>query len=136
MHNINNFKKKEDVIAYINEHLQGYDGYVQFSNRPIDIARDVFINASVQVRDEKESFISEAHFSNGKESVAIRQMNATWRLSTTDIDNVEVETFYAIADLKVKMAHIWKLKKDEHCLGMDVLTIDKVVFAGFTGGDK
>ncbi len=135
MHNINNFNKKEDVIAYINEHFQGYEGYVQFSDRPIDIGIDVFMKNTVKVTNEK-GFISEAHFSNGKESVAIRQMNATWRLSTTDITKAEVETFYAIADLKVKMAHIWKLKEDEHCLGMDVLNIDKVVFAGFAGGEK
>jgi len=135
MHNINNFNKKEDVIAYINEHFQDYEGYVQFSHRPINISTDVFINTRPKVNDEV-GFVYEAHFSNGKESVAIRQMNAMWKLSTTNIDNVEVETFYAIADLKVKMAHIWKLKEDEHCLSMDVLNIDKVVFAGFAGGEK
>lgn len=127
-------KNRTEIIAYINS-LSGYEGYVQFSHRPIDIQKDIFREANPKVENEK-GFIYEAHFSNGIESISIRQLNESWLVSTTNITNAELETFHAIADLKVNMAQIWEAKEDTLCENMKVMKLEKVVFAGFEKGDN
>ena len=123
-------KNREEVIDYINT-LSGYEGYVQFSHRAIDIEKDVFLDKEPKVENEA-GFIYEAHFSNEEKSIMIRQVNDAWLVSETDISNAELETFHAIAGLKVKMAQIWEAKADELCEGMEVMKLQKVVFAGFS----
>ena len=127
-------KNRTEIIDYINT-LKGYEGYVQFSHRPITVGKDVFIETDPKVEDE-EGFVYEAHFSNGVESVAVRQLNDAWLVSTVSIENAELETFHGIADLKIKMAQIWEDENDELCENMKVTKLKKVVFAGFTGGEK
>ncbi|MCF6244160.1 MAG: TIGR04423 family type III CRISPR-associated protein [Sulfurovum sp.] len=127
-------KSRTEILAYIND-LDGYEGYVQFSHRPIDIKKDVFVGRNPQVEDEV-GFVYEAHFANGKESIGIKQVNDTWLVSSTDIENVPTETFVAIADLKVNMAQIWIAESDTLCEDMEVLKLKKVVFSGFAGGEK
>ncbi len=126
-------KNREEVIAYINT-LSGYEGYVQFSHRPIDLAKDVFQDSDPKVEDEA-GFVYEAHFANGRESIAIRQFNDVWLVATTSIENAELETFYGISDLKVNMAQIWEAQSDPLCEEMEVMKLQKVVFAGFAKGD-
>ena len=131
-------KNKKEVIDYINE-LQGYQGYVQFSHRPIEKTKDIFLDNNPQIKDE-EGFVYEAHFCNGKESIAIRQINDGWFISKTDISNIDkndiqefitdIEKF----DYKVKMAQIWEEVGDELCENMPVKKLKKVVFAGFING--
>ncbi len=125
-------KSRIETIDYINT-LEGYEGYVQFSHRPIEIDKDVFIKRNPKVENE-EGFVYEAHFSNGSESIMIRQQNSDWIVSITDIKEVEREVFHGIANLKVKMAQIWEAKADELCEGMEVMKLQKVVFAGFENG--
>jgi CRISPR type III-associated protein (TIGR04423 family) len=127
-------KNRTEVIEYING-LKGYEGYVQFSNRPIKIEEDVFMGRDPKV-EEKEGFVYEAHFSNAVESIAIRQQNEAWLVSVSNIENAELETFHAIAGLKVNMAQIWVEKEDELCEGMKVKKLQKVVFAGFERGES
>lgn len=127
-------KNRVEVIEYING-LKGYEGYVQFSHRAIDLERDVFIGKELEVKNEL-GFVYEAHFCNGVESIMIRQVNADWLVSKTDITNAELETFHGIDNLKVKMAQIWKPEKDDLCKDMDVMKLQKVVFAGFEKGVK
>ena len=127
-------KNRTEVIAYINE-LKEYEGYVQFSHRPIDLERDLFPRSEDIVQETKQSFVYEAHFCNGQESIMIRQQNADWVVSKTEITSAEFETFHGIAGLKVKMAQIWEAKADELCEGMEVMTLKKVVFAGFEKGE-
>lgn len=126
-------KNREEVLVYINT-LNGYEGYVQFSHRPIDVKKDVFRNSNPKVEDEA-GFVYEAHFSNGSESIAIRQQNDVWAVSRSNIEDAEFETFDAIAGLKVKMAQIWKAESDFLCEGMEVMKLKKVVFVGFAKGD-
>ena len=126
--------KKEEVVDYINA-LKGYEGYVQFSHRPIEMERDVFLECDPKVEDEK-GFVLEAHFFNGSDAVSIRQVNAEWVVdesSNVSLDNVEC--YHAIGDLKIKMAQIWMPKKDENCSNMEVMKLEKVVFAGFEKGE-
>ncbi|CAA6804229.1 MAG: Unknown protein [uncultured Sulfurovum sp.] len=121
--------EKSKVINYING-LGGYRGYVQFSHRPIDIERDVFIDHNPSVKDE-EGFILEAHFFNGSTSLSIRQVNAEWIVDESlniPLDNLE--TYHGIDDLKIKMAQIWTLQQDDNCANLEVLKLNKVVFAG------
>lgn len=127
-------KSRTEVIAFINT-LEGYDGYVQFSHRPINLEKDVFNGVSPKVEDE-EGFVYEAHFCKENESIMIRQINADWLVSITDISNTALETFHGIADLKVNMAQIWKSQKDKLCENMDVMKLEKVVFAGFKKDEK
>jgi CRISPR type III-associated protein (TIGR04423 family) len=87
--------------------------------------------------DPKEGFVYEAHFCNGVESIAIKQVNAAWFVSKTDISNVldEDTEIYFAHEKNVKMAQIWKEEADEYCEGMEVNKLQKVVFAGFAGGE-
>lgn len=127
-------KSRAEVIAFINT-LEGYDGYVQFSHRPINLETDVFNGVSPKVEDE-EGFVYEAHFCKENESIMIRQINADWLVSITDISNAVLETFHGIADLKVNMAQVWKAEKDELCENMDVMKLEKVVFSGLKKDKK
>jgi len=123
-------KNRTEVIEYINS-LKEYEGYVQFSHRPIDLEKDLFPRTTDIELENQQSFVYEAHFCNGQESIMIRQQNADWVVSKTDIASAEFETFYGIAGLKVKMAQIWQSEADELCDGMEVMKLQKVVFAGF-----
>jgi len=131
---------KQQVIEYINN-LQNYQGYVQFSHRPIEKSKDIFLDNNPQIEDE-DGFIYEAHFCNGKESISIRQINNSWLVSKTDISNIsssDMQEF--ITDIekfnyKAKMAQIWEEVEDELCENMKVKKLKKVVFAGFEGDKK
>jgi len=133
-------KSNSEVLAYINK-LDGYRGYVQFSDRPLE-ARDVFEDKNPNVATDENGFVYEAHFSNGTNSIMIRQQNAGWIVSETDLSAVETKDteLYALektSHLKgvnsnwVKMAQIWKPEPDALCEGMEVMKLKKVVFAGF-----
>ena len=132
---------KTEVINYINS-LDTYEGYVQFSHRPIDKNKDIFYDGkNVKVEDES-GFIYEAHFCNGTNSIQIRQVNDSWLISETDIShtNDEVTQEY-ITDIenfpyKVKMAQIWESENDKFCEDMEVKRLKKVLFAGFKGETK
>ena len=122
---------KNEVVTLINE-LEGYEGYVQFSNRPIEG------KWCGPIDEKEEGFVYEAHFCNGKESLAIRQINDVWLLSRTDISDVpeEDKQTYESKFGKVIMAQKWEDEKDELCENMFVKRLKKVVFAGFAGGEK
>ncbi len=135
-------KTKQEAINYINS-LEGYQGYIQFSHRPIDREKDICLAGEVKKIDESENgFIYEAHFCNGIESIQIRQVNDSWLVSTTDISNVdENDTQKYISDIEnfpydVKMAQIWEAKEDPLCEGMQVKKLTKVVFTGFFKGER
>jgi len=124
-----------EVIKFIND-LNGYQGYVQFSHRAIDKARDIFITDNPKIENEN-GFVFEAHFANNKESISIKQINDSWIVSRSDISNIEdryIQSF--LTDIKgfkhkVKMAQIWETKEDNLCENMRVMNLQKVVFAGF-----
>ena len=134
-------KSRTEVIEYINS-LKAYEGYVQFSDTPLREC-DVFEGYQDIKLTPTKGFVYEAHFTNGKESIMIRQQNAEWVVSTTDdISKVEEKdmNLYALEktshlkDVKsewVKMAQIWEAKADKLCDGMEVMKLQKVVFAGF-----
>ena len=129
-------KTKKEVVEYIND-LEGYEGYVQFSHRPIEKTRDIFLNEkSIKVADES-GFIYEAYFCNGAESIQIRQINSCWLVARTDISDVREKDMQSYLSeignfpYKVKMAQIWEAKEDGLCAGMQVQKCKKVVFAGF-----
>jgi len=133
--------RKEDIVKIINEDYRDYEGYVQFSHRPIEREKDIFHNGKkVEIIDES-GFVYEAHFCNGSESVVIRQINDSWLISTTDISNIAPkDTEKYISDIKdfsykIKMAQIWKEENDPFCENIPTLKLKKVVFAGFAKGD-
>jgi CRISPR type III-associated protein (TIGR04423 family) len=127
-------KTKEEIVEYINS-LQGYEGYVQFSDRPIE---DIWTQKSNITVNAKDGFVYEAHFCNGVESIGIKQINAEWLVSKTDISNIKDEDTlaYFSYEKNVKMAQIWEEEADEFCEGMKVKKLKKVVFDGFVGGEK
>jgi len=139
-----NNEEKVELIKYINS-LDGYRGYVQFSDRPLE-QKDVFENSNPSVATDEKGFIYEAHFANDKNSIMIRQQNAEWVVSETIISDVKekdmeyfaLEKTTLLTSVKsnwVKMAQIWKSEADELCDGMDVMKLQKVVFAGFEKGE-
>jgi len=133
-------KTMEEVIEFINS-LDGYSGYVQFSHRPIDKIKDIFIDKNPKINYEN-GFIYEAHFCNGKESISIKQINNEFLLSRSDISNIKEDDIQiyisdiAGFDYKIKMAQIWKSESDELCDSMKVMKLQKVVFAGFEKGEN
>jgi len=124
-----------EVIKFIND-LNGYQGYVQFSHRAIDKARDIFITDNPKIENEN-GFVFEAHFVNNKESISIKQINDSWIVSRSDISNIEdrdIQSF--LTDIKgfnhkVKMVQIWETKEDNLCENMKIMNLQKIVFAGF-----
>ncbi|MDQ7060882.1 MAG: TIGR04423 family type III CRISPR-associated protein [Sulfurimonas sp.] len=132
-------KNKTQIIEYINS-LQNYQGYVQFSHRPIDKNKDIFYDGKAVSIEDEEGFIYEAHFCNDKESIAIKQVNESFLVSKTNISDIdENDTQEYISDIenlpKIKMAQIWEEEVDELCAGMKVKKLKKVVFTGFEKGD-
>ena len=124
---------QQGIIDFINnlKGYQGYQGYVQMSDSRItDIwAEQSDINLVVE-----SGFVYEAHFCNGAESIAVRQINGDWLVATTDISDVsdgDKQTYHAINGLKVKMAQIWEPEVDPLCEKIPVMKLKKVVFAGF-----
>lgn len=125
---------REEIITYINS-LKGYEGYVQFSDTPIE---DIWTDRSDIAIDPGKGFVYEAHFFNGEESVAIKQVNDSWLISKTDISDIDqgdIQSYFAKSS-NVKMAQIWEEKEDELCDGMKVMMLNKVVFAGFEKGGE
>jgi len=129
-----NFGTNTEVIEYINS-LKDYQGYVQFSDRPIE---DIYTTPSSISVDAKGGFIYEAHFCNDVESITIKQINDAWIGSNTNIKDIKDEdmTTYFAYEKNVKMAQIWQEESDDMCEGMLVKKLKKVVFAGFVGGEK
>lgn len=123
-------KNRQETLDYINA-LTGYQGYVQFSDRPIE---DIFKDYSDIKVQEKEGFVYEAYFFNGSDSITIKQINDSWIIDKTENIPLSDTQIYESKDgLKIKMAQIWKCEKDKLCANMEVLKLDKVVFAGFEG---
>ena len=137
---------KNEIIKYINDELKGYQGYIQYSNRPIDKKTDIFIKDDPKV-DLQDGFIYEAYFCNGTQSISIKQINNSWLVSKTDISNIDLDDKNNsdiksyISDIqdfnhKVKMAQIWDIEEDKLCENMKVKKLSKVVFVGFQGVEK
>ena len=126
-------KNRQEILEYINS-LKGYEGYVQFSDRPIE---DIWTQRSDICVDAKDGFIYEAHFYNGSDSISIKQVNDVWLVDETkDIPLTDTEIFVGINNLKVKMAQIWEPEEDPLCEGMQVKKLTKVVIAGFEKGER
>jgi len=125
-------KDREEIENYINK-LKSYEGYVQFSHRPIDLKKDIFPKSDdIDENDFKDGFIYEVHFFNGKDSITIKQINESWLVDKVEnIPLKDTQTYMGINNLKIKMAQIWEEKPDELCEGMEVKKLQKVVFAGF-----
>ncbi len=122
---------KNEVIEYINS-LEGFRGYVQFSHRPLEISKDIFINTNPKIECE-DGFIYEAHFANKDEYITIKQFNDSWIVDRGLLKNSEINKYYGVSSIKVKMAQIWEEEADELCENMIVKKLKKVVFAGFEG---
>lgn len=130
------FDKNEKVVEYINL-LNGFSGYIQFSNKKI-AHEDIFYNTNIHVKNAK-GFIYEAHFCDDKNSICIKQINNLWYMSVSDISNLEENDIqiYKSRDIdgfkkNVKLAQIWEEKEDEMCENFKVKKLQKLVFAGFT----
>ena len=133
-------KSMQEVIEFINS-LDSYSGYVQFSHRPIDKTKDIFIDKSPKINNEN-GFIYEAHFCNGKESISIKQINNEFLVSSCDISNIKEDDIQSYIsdiegfDYKIKMVQIWEAKVDDLCEGLKVHNLKSVVFAGFEKGEN
>ena len=127
-------KSKNEIIDYING-LKGYEGYVQFSHRPIENEKDIFIGHDPHIVEEK-GFVYEAHFCNGIESITIRQIDADWWVTHTHIEGLPTQEYDTKGTLpKIKMAQIWQEESDPLCEGMKAPKLLRVVFAGFKQGE-
>lgn len=128
-------KKQTEIIEYINS-LKGHQGYIQYSDRPI---QDIWTSESNIVCKPEKGFVYEAHFCNGTNSISIKQINDSWFIDETNISDIpkeDIETYHAIGGRKVKMAQVWLEEVDELCENMKVKKLKKVVFAGFEGDKK
>jgi CRISPR type III-associated protein (TIGR04423 family) len=130
-------KSREEAVAYING-LKGYEGYVQFSNGKIRPG-DIFKGYQDIVLQPSEGFVYEAHFFNGKESIAMKQLNGYIYIDENrDIvmDDANINLYKSKAGT-IKMVQIWEKELDPLCEDMYVKKCKKVLFAGFVdGGSK
>lgn len=129
--------KLNEAVEYINS-LKDYEGYVQFSDKKLEIFNKTK-NINLVLNN---NFIYEAHFYNEhkKTSISIHQINDEFLLSQTQIpdklDKNDEETFYYHKNKKFRMIQIWEKQKDENCDNLDVLKLTKVVFGGFIEDKK
>lgn len=130
------FGKNEKAVEYINS-LNGFSGYIQFSNKDIR-KQDIFDGATIDIESE-DGFIYEAHFCDNKNSICIRQINSLWYVSISDISQVKKEDtqIYKSRVIKsfeknIKMAQVWEEKEDEMCENFKVKKLQRLVFIGFT----
>jgi len=126
---------KEEIFDYINT-LKGYEGYVQFSNSKIR-AEDIFKGYQDIKLEPSEGFVYEAHFFNGTDSIAIRQLNNYIYVDENKniaLDGTNINIYQSKAG-NIKMVQIWEKKEDPLCEGMFVKKCTKVLFAGFSEGD-
>ena len=123
---------KETTLNFINN-LKGYEGYIQFSDRPIE---DVYKTKSDIQIEPKNGFVYEAHFFNGTDSISIRQINDSWFVDETKNVSLEDTQHYFSKYGKVRMAQIWEEEIDLLYKDLPVLKLKKVVFAGFEKGDS
>jgi CRISPR type III-associated protein (TIGR04423 family) len=128
-------KNKLEIIDYINS-LKGYQGYVQFSDTKIREC-DIFKEFQDINLTTTNGFIYEAHFYNGSDSIAIRQINNTFYINEeNNVPLKDTQAYIGINNLKIKMAQIWDEKVDNLCEDMKVKKLSKVVFVGFEKGDS
>lgn len=139
-------KNRDEIFKYVNEDLQGHEGYIQPISQNID-EKYVFCGTDKAPILDKNDLIYEAHFFNAssKKSILIRQINDAWLVDETDLsgvsldpkENPDVQEFYSKFDgIKIKMAQIWIEEKDEFCEKMPVLKFKKSAFAGFIRDKK
>jgi len=128
-------RTKHEVTDYINS-LKGYEGYIQYSDSRIR-EEDVFETMQDIKTAPTDGFVLEAHFFNGQKSVAVRQINDSWIVDTTEnVPLEDSELFFAKNGKKVRMAQIWEEEEDPLCENMRVKKLQKVVFAGFVKGES
>ena len=125
------YDDESDLMKEIKAYLaKGYHGYVQFSGDPID-EKCIFDASNQTFPSGKNGFIIEMHLYSEGSSITIRRIDKGWYLDKVFVSNEDTKIFFAQYGKKVKMAQIWEEKEDEFCEGMDVLSLEKVVFAGF-----
>lgn len=122
-----------EILQFINN-LKGYQGYIQMSDERITDIWEDFSDISFS---PQSGFVYEAHFFNGTDSIAIRQINDSWYVDENpNIPLTDTQIYQAKNRLKVKMAQIWEKENDPLCENMPVLKLKKVVFAGFKGDNQ
>lgn len=134
-------KTKEEVKNFI-ENLEGFDGYVQISNREFEREKDLFINKKIKIYDD-EGFVVEGFFCNGEKSIMISFLNGEWVVGEYDIKGLKKEVFLSKLkdeNLKIKLAHIFEEREEvisdidcENKETIKTLQLKTVVFAGFEG---
>lgn len=118
--------------------LQGeYQGYMQLSDKKLSKNFVCKTKQKLKPLDIGDSFVVEACFFDGDESINIRQVNDGYKvvkakLSDFSKENVTKNEFLTNGYGKVKIATIWEGKGDEHCKNYDVLTPILQLFAGFS----
>lgn len=140
------FKSNDEIKNYL-ENLEGFEGYVQISNRPIDKEKDIFINKKIKIEDENNGFIVEGAFYKNNKSIMINFVNGEWLLSEYDLkDNIKYEKFNTkIKDFnkKIRLAQIFEELEEEifdvneeNKEKIKTIKLKSVVFAGFEGDEK
>ena len=134
------FATKEKIKNYL-ESLEGFDGYVQISNREFDKNKDIFINKKIQI-DDKDGFLIEAAFSNGNKSIMVNFINGEWIVSEYELNDkmeiIEFNTKIKNFNKKIKMAQIFEEIEEEisdingeNIENVKTLVFKTSVFAGF-----
>lgn len=141
----NRYTEQSTLLQSLNS-LKGYQGYVQFSHRPIDNG-DIFLDTEIDIKmpEQTDAFLYEAHFysKDEKRSISIRYINGAYYKDETDLCNKELKVTKEkylpnmthmqtkLDNHYVAMAQIWQKEDDEYCCGFKTQKLKKVVFAGF-----
>lgn len=129
-------KSRKETVAYINA-LEGYEGYVQFSDCKIRV-EDIFKGYQDISLAASDGFVYEAHFFNGRDSIAMKQLNGD--IYIDENKNIAMDdtntTVYKSKAGDIRMVQVWEKEEDPLCEEMFVKKCKKVLFAGFVNGGQ
>lgn len=119
-----------------------YEGYIWWSNRnsPEEFHGDRLLEASAF--ETRNPFIVEGWLYDKEKGVSygIKFVDGEYMIHRFEVskedfcsEDVERKVFYTnrMESSRMEFLRYWKEKRDERCLGMPVLVMDKMVFVGF-----
>jgi CRISPR type III-associated protein (TIGR04423 family) len=133
------YTQQQDLIDALKK-LEGYEGYVQFSHKELEIIKPI----EIKTPNESNVFLVEAYYCNKteKKSIAVRYYAGAWYweddIDLSKAEGNDIQTYQTKYDENAILSQVWIAEDDEYCNNWKVKKLKKVVFSGFidTAGGK